>query len=291
MEYELGQEINVLGTAFRVIHVHLRTSGKPDGWLTLEDGNNERFYFKPTLFRDFEDFCRANNHNRQIEYWEMLAQEKDKERLAAYEAHNRKVYEFMALAKELFLNKGDHERKIWNYLERNVKKQFKPYSLLDTLKDYIRKAEERKADETKEVARKEREAEHRREDEKRKMIFHRHVAAAIVYLDMDIEASVYDVLKRIYEKDKYIPLAYAMEATRGNWNSGYDRVRDALKGFEVVTENDQSIIDAIQTILSEDDERDGRVFRDMHWNYDRIYGLADQTLLTLHWNIVQNMDE
>ena len=35
----------------------------------------------------------------------------------------------------------------------------------------------------------------------------------------------------------------------------------------------------------------GRVFLDMDWNYDRIYGLADQTLLTLHHNIVQNMDE
>lgn len=89
----------------------------------------------------------------------------------------------------------------------------------------------------------------------------------------DVEAEVYEILNAILEKDKYLHLAHWMHENRLDWNDGPDSARTGLNGFSIETEEDQKIHDAVYSRI-DDWEGDGRVFRDMDYNYGVIYGMV-----------------
>lgn len=71
--------------------------------------------------------------------------------------------------------------------------------------------------------------------------------------------------------NKYIELALSMAKTRGDWSQGFYRVRDAMKNFQPVNDEEVKIAKTINEILEDEDTTDGRVFRDFEYNYDWIY--------------------
>lgn len=94
----------------------------------------------------------------------------------------------------------------------------------------------------------------------------------------EVEDGVYDVLRSIIDKNKYLFLAHWMQENRLDWNDGPDSARIGLDGFMVETEEDQKIYDAVSSRI-EDWDGDGRVFRDMDYSYDVIYGMVDDAEL------------
>lgn len=94
----------------------------------------------------------------------------------------------------------------------------------------------------------------------------------------DVEDTVYDVLRAILGKNKYLWLAHWMQENRFDWNDGPDFARVGLDGFSVDSEEDQEIYDAVSSRI-EDWDGDGRVFRDMDYSYDVIYGMVDNAEL------------
>lgn len=94
----------------------------------------------------------------------------------------------------------------------------------------------------------------------------------------DVEDGVYDVLRSIIDKNKYLFLAHWMQENRLDWNDGPDSARIGLDGFMVETEEDKKIYDAVSSRI-EDWDGDGRVFRDMDYSYDVIYGMVDDAEL------------
>lgn len=84
------------------------------------------------------------------------------------------------------------------------------------------------------------------------------------------------IYEQLLNKDKYIMLADAMEKTRGDWSDGFYRVEYAVEKFNIEDERDTEIITDIVLCL---DGEDGRVFRDTHWNYTKVYMLGNQELL------------
>jgi hypothetical protein len=69
--------------------------------------------------------------------------------------------------------------------------------------------------------------------------------------------------------NKYINLIVSMQQTRGDWSQGFYRVKNSIDKFNIKNEEEQNII---ATILKESyDCEDGRVFRDMKFNYDYLY--------------------
>lgn len=89
------------------------------------------------------------------------------------------------------------------------------------------------------------------------------------------------ILDALLAKDKYLRLAHYLERNRNDWSDGYHFARTGLNGFEVVSDDDQAIATEIGDLL-DDDEVDGRCFRDCHYNYGVLYGLADQSLVALY---------
>lgn len=94
----------------------------------------------------------------------------------------------------------------------------------------------------------------------------------------DVEDTVYDVLRAIIGKNKYLWLAHWMQENRLDWNDGPDSARVGLDGFKVESQEDQEIYDAVSSRI-EDWGGDGRVFRDMEYSYDVIYGMVDDSEL------------
>lgn len=92
------------------------------------------------------------------------------------------------------------------------------------------------------------------------------------------EDSVSEILSAIIEKNKYLFLAHWMQENRLDWNDGPSSARTGLDGFSVETEEDQKIYDAVYSRI-DDWDGDGRVFRDMEYSYDVIYGMVDDTEL------------
>lgn len=85
------------------------------------------------------------------------------------------------------------------------------------------------------------------------------------------------VLENLRARSKYADLAVAGVQTRGDWSEGFYRVQDALGRFVVETDQDKNIAaDLLGCVRA--DERDGRVFRDTTWNYDRLFELVEPQL-------------
>lgn len=113
----------------------------------------------------------------------------------------------------------------------------------------------------------------------------RKLTAAVVdaakYLGIDpITSDAEHVIETLRERDKYLDLAIAMSATRGDWSDGFYRVKHALGRFKVETEIDKAIFSDVSSCMDHDD---GRVFRDTEWNYDRLFGYANQDAVR-HYN-------
>lgn len=98
------------------------------------------------------------------------------------------------------------------------------------------------------------------------------------YCDGDIDATPDTILDNILDKDKYLRLAHYLYLNRSNYNSGYDYAEAGLNGFNEETDEDTKICDAIQKILDNEDV-DGRYFRDMDYGYDYLFDKADNELL------------
>lgn len=89
--------------------------------------------------------------------------------------------------------------------------------------------------------------------------------------------STYDAIHHILKKDKYLKLAYYLSKNRGDWTEGPSYAEIGMEGFEVITEDDALIDKEISDLIS-DWCGDGRCFRDCEWNYDKLYGMADENL-------------
>lgn len=95
----------------------------------------------------------------------------------------------------------------------------------------------------------------------------------------NVNANTYDVLELILSQDKYLRLAHAMKETRNDWSNGFYRVLYALLCFKVENEFDNDVIDLIQAILDdEEDDGDGRIFRDCEINYNDLYEKVNSEL-------------
>lgn len=88
-----------------------------------------------------------------------------------------------------------------------------------------------------------------------------------------------DILDKMRNGCKYFNLALAMESTRHNWSEGYYRVEEALNSFKIETEDDQKIYNEISGLCDADGFIDGRVFRDCHYNYSKLYAMADSGIV------------
>jgi hypothetical protein len=109
------------------------------------------------------------------------------------------------------------------------------------------------------------------------------LAQLIIRYELGEDADWSDALETIRKRDQYLDLAIAGEQTRGDWSEGFWRVQRAFDRFRINDERDKEIAADICGCLSSGDDghRDGRVFRDTRWNYDKLFDLvADQQLLT-----------
>jgi hypothetical protein len=90
-----------------------------------------------------------------------------------------------------------------------------------------------------------------------------------------------EVLEDLRKRDQYLDLAIAGMATRGDWSERYYRVQDAFNRFKINDDRDKEIAADIMGCLGgESDFRDGRVFRDTNWNYDKLLTLVPEQLRT-----------
>jgi hypothetical protein len=96
-----------------------------------------------------------------------------------------------------------------------------------------------------------------------------------------LESGKDSILEALLSKDKYLRLGHYLERNRNDWSDGYYFARTGLKWFEVVSEDDQAIVNEISGLIDSDDV-DGRCFRDCHFNYGVLYGMADDSIVALY---------
>lgn len=94
----------------------------------------------------------------------------------------------------------------------------------------------------------------------------------------DPVADIRSVLDEILLKDKYLRLAHWLQKNREDWSDGYDYAEIGIDGFAYESDLDSDIIECINEILAKEDI-DGRYFRDCEYNYNVLFGMADETLL------------
>lgn len=115
----------------------------------------------------------------------------------------------------------------------------------------------------------------REKEQRRTMV---ELAKIVLRYGLPEESTWAEVLDALRKRDQRLDLAVSMQQTRGDWSDGYWRVSDAIGRFKIKTDQDKDIANEIIGLLH-DDDRDGRVFRDCHWNYDRLFAEAsDQQL-------------
>jgi len=153
------------------------------------------------------------------------------------------------------------------------------YSFKDTWNNYEKARQQILDTKNSEVA----VAEKKRNEKERETQIAIAVAYACYVLKLD--PAVYNTINKIVEHietmDKYFNLAIAMEETRGDWSEGFGRVEEALGSFKIENKVDRKIYDDINECCN-GEERDGRIFRDCEWNYDKIYALANPELVELY---------
>ncbi len=89
-----------------------------------------------------------------------------------------------------------------------------------------------------------------------------------------------DVEDYILSKDKYLHLASNMMAVRNDWNYGCGSVESSLGRFRLETPEDQEIYDNIgEAVDNFHDDPDGRIFRDIKYNYNVLFNKVDPEIL------------
>ncbi len=110
-----------------------------------------------------------------------------------------------------------------------------------------------------------------------------------VKYDLPATTDADGILEHLRGLDKYFNLAYAMEATRNDWNDGFYMVERALSKFEAVTAEDTAIVNDIQGLVS-GEETDGRIFRDCKYNYGHLYSLATPAIVQDYQTLSQYLE-
>jgi phage gp36-like protein len=112
-------------------------------------------------------------------------------------------------------------------------------------------------------------AERQRQQELEKRKADMDLAGILLRYSLPIEFDWGDVLEHLCGLNQRLELAVAMAQTRADWNDGPDRVRQALYSFKIQSDEDKDIAACVSAGLVDFD--DGRVFRDMTWNYDALF--------------------
>lgn len=94
------------------------------------------------------------------------------------------------------------------------------------------------------------------------------------YDELDETYEWEDILEYLLKKSRLLNLAHAMSETRGDWNEGPYRVKNAL--FEPTNDVEKLILEDISRITY-DWDGDGRVYRDCKYNYGVLFNMLDQT--------------
>jgi len=107
------------------------------------------------------------------------------------------------------------------------------------------------------------------------------LAAVILRHGLPEDADWSDALDTLQRRNKYLDLAVAGSQTRGDWSEGFYRVQNAFDRFTIENEQDKDIAaDLLGCLRSGDDgDRDGRIFRDTKWSYDKLFALVDDKQL------------
>lgn len=182
-------------------------------------------------------------------------------------------------------NKIKHEDADWYSA---LKGACPPYPT--TTEEYERRFNDRKRYRDEHVRKQEqfqRQEEIRQQNEARER--RRNVRVIELALQLGLDASAADfaaVSEAIRAKDKYLDLAQAGMATRGDWSDGPWQVTDALSRFKVETSADAEIASEWRGIC--DDFDDGRAFRDCEWNYNRVMELASPEVLAMWKKLVSD---
>lgn len=99
--------------------------------------------------------------------------------------------------------------------------------------------------------------------------------------ELGLDANQDDILEKICDQDKYLKLAHGLLKNRMDWYDGPTDANYALGEFKVETPLDQEIYNSISPYIN-DWNGDGRIFRDMEWNYDRIFTLVKESNPSLY---------
>lgn len=94
-----------------------------------------------------------------------------------------------------------------------------------------------------------------------------------------------DILEIILSKNKYLMLGHFLLMNRNDWNDGYSYVEYGLSKFDAETDIDDEIINEISNIIQNNDV-DGRYFRDSPVGYDYLLGLVNDEKLMEDYNKV-----
>lgn len=98
---------------------------------------------------------------------------------------------------------------------------------------------------------------------------------------LGLDADQYEILDKICNLNKYLALAHGLLENRMDWSDGCKNASHALGSFKIETILDQEIYDSILPYIS-DWDGDGRIFRDMEWNYDRIFKMVEESNPSLY---------
>jgi hypothetical protein len=107
--------------------------------------------------------------------------------------------------------------------------------------------------------------------------------------DLDYDSEPYNIKMAIIEKDKYLYAAHYLLENRNDWNDGYSYAKQSFKKLDSSNATDILIINEIQSIIDSGDI-DGRHFRDCNWNYDKLFGMANNELVK-DYNIVTEIED
>lgn len=99
--------------------------------------------------------------------------------------------------------------------------------------------------------------------------------------DLDLDANQDDILEKMCILNKYLGLAHGLLENREDWSDGPESASYALRNFKIETPLDQEIYDSIAPYVC-DWCGDGRIYRDMEWNYGRIFKMVEESNPSLY---------
>lgn len=271
-----GETIEILGQSFLVESIQTDDKGKPTGWLRVKDSQGFVFDFKSKPYSTFDEVYRASPF--QIDWWMHLAKKEDERLQAEVDIQNKKIALLKELAKELFENGSDEELRVLKYIDSKVKTRRMKYSSVYMLKDIIWDTNNKKREDELRAMNSQIDEDRKREHEERVRLLERYAAAAAIHIGLPIDASVDEIINGIELHDKYIGLVDTLKASKRNGDDEAT-IEDALEHFDVETEDDQIIANAIALAL-EELEKDRS--ESPQWDYEGILEYASPLLLEMY---------